>query len=101
MLYDDINRAVAFCGGPFEGICTPSEMADWLKIDDSTIRRAIADGRLMIGHDCIKVGKQWLLAPPAWDVIDPTGGAQQLDWLIQSCKAAIDRRCPITTAQGT
>lgn len=66
MLYDDPTRAAAFLSGPFEELCTPAEMAEYLHIDDSTIRQAIRSGRLKIGQDCIQLGKQWLLSRYAW-----------------------------------
>lgn len=43
-------------------------LADAAKIwgmDDSTIRRAIATGKLITGIDCQKYGKQWVIATDA------------------------------------
>lgn len=45
----------------FDECLTPREVADIWDINESTIRKAIAAGRLQIGEDCQKFGKQWVL----------------------------------------
>lgn len=63
---NDYTRAIAFLGpGPFAGLLSLSEFAALHKIDDSTIRQAIRSGRLEIGTDCLKFGKQWVLTQKA------------------------------------
>lgn len=66
MISDNLTRAITFTTGPFMELCTPAEMAEVLGIDDSTIRQAIRSGRLLIGTDCIQLGKQWVLSRHAW-----------------------------------
>lgn len=66
MIYDNPTRAAAFVSGPFKDLCTPAEMAEYLHIDDSTIRQAIRSGRLAVGKDCLRLGKQWVLSRHAW-----------------------------------
>lgn len=87
MLYDDPTRAAVFLSGPFEGLCTPSEMADYLHIDDSTIRQAIRSGRLEVGKDCIQMGKQWVLSHHAWDSM--CGDYAKFSCLQVDCRKAI------------
>lgn len=89
MLYDDPTRAAAFLSGPFADLCTPTEMAETLHIDDSTIRQAIRSGRLVIGKDCIQLGKQWLLSRHAWSVMGKHGGYQEFSMLQVNCRKAI------------
>lgn len=83
MLYDNYDRAAAFLEGPFEGLCTPSEMAEYLNIDDSTIRQAIRSGKLREGVDCLKLGKQWVLSRKAWGQLK--GNYQQYSVLKTEC----------------
>lgn len=67
MIFDnDPIRADAYLGpGPFAGLLSLSEFATLHKVDDSTIRQAIRTGRLKIGEDCLKFGKQWVLSSAA------------------------------------
>ncbi len=63
---DDFTRLEVFCEGPFEGLCTPAEFAEINGLEESTIRHAIRQGRLEVGKDCFKFGKQWVLSPNAF-----------------------------------
>lgn len=67
MIFDnDPVRAEAYLGpGPFADLLSLSEFAALHKVDDSTIRQAIRAGRLKIGEDCLKFGKQWVLTKRA------------------------------------
>lgn len=89
MIYDNPARAAAFLNGPFEGLCTPTEMAEYLHIDDSTIRQAIRSGRLTVGEHCIQLGKQWVLSRYAWDIMARYGGYQELSMLEAKCRKTI------------
>ena len=42
-----------------------SEAAEIWEIDESTIRKAIASGKLVDGQDCRKFGKQWVITEKA------------------------------------
>lgn len=88
MLYDNPFRAEAFISGPFAGLCTPAEMAEILGIDDSTIRQAIRNGRLKIGHDCFQLGKQWILSENAWKTM--YGNLSKLSILKVECRKTIN-----------
>ena len=52
-------------GGPFDGLLSVAEAAEIWKIDQSSIRKAITDGRLKEGWDCRKFGKQWVVTAAA------------------------------------
>lgn len=58
----------SYKGGPFSGIFSLAEAAQIWGIDDSTIRKAISDGRLKPGTDCRKFGKQWVVTFRAMDL---------------------------------
>ena len=51
----------SYNSGPFEGLFSFAEAADLWCIDESTIRKAISDGRFKPGLDCRKFGKQWVV----------------------------------------
>ena len=51
--------------GKFDGLHALSTAAAIWDLDDSTLRKAIADGRLVIGEDCTKFGKQWVVTEEA------------------------------------
>lgn len=51
--------------GHFAGLLALSEAAEIWGINESTIRKAIADGRLKPGQDCRKFGKQWVITAQA------------------------------------
>ena len=63
---DNFERLAAFATGPFEGLCTPAEFAAIQGIDESAIRHAIRNGRLIPGKHCLKLGKQWVLCSEAF-----------------------------------
>lgn len=46
---------------PFEGLISFQDAADLYGKNDSTLRRAVMDGRLVEGTDCKKFGKQWIV----------------------------------------
>ncbi len=52
-------------GGAFDGLLSFSEAAEIWKVDESTLRKAVANGRLKEGHDCRKFGKQWVVTVKA------------------------------------
>lgn len=51
--------------GPFNQLLSLSEAAEIWGIDESTIRKAIAAGRLKTGWECRKFGKQWVVTAEA------------------------------------
>lgn len=51
--------------GPFNQLLSLSEAAEIWGIDESTIRKAIAAGRIKTGWDCRKFGKQWVVTAEA------------------------------------
>ncbi len=51
--------------GPFNELLSFAEAADIWGIDQSTLRKAVADGRLVPGRDCRKFGKQWVVTVDA------------------------------------
>lgn len=55
-MYDPIYN-----GGPFQNLFSIAEAADLWCINESTLRKAIADGRMIPGKDCRKFGKQWVV----------------------------------------
>lgn len=57
----DRERLNAHFQGPFKDLFSLDEAARLCKKDPSTIRKAIADGRLREGTDCMKFGKQWII----------------------------------------
>lgn len=46
---------------PFEGLMSFSSAAEKWNLDDSTLRKAAADGRLIENVDIKKFGKQWVI----------------------------------------
>lgn len=46
---------------PFNGLMSFSDAAEKWGIDDSTLRKAAASGRLVNGVDVCKFGKQWVI----------------------------------------
>lgn len=87
MIYDNPTRAAQFLSGPIMELCTPSEMADYLGIDDSTIRQAIRRGKLETGRDCFLLGKQWILSRHAWAVM--CGDYQKFSTLCVECRRTV------------
>lgn len=71
---NDPIRATAFLGpGPFADLLSLSEFAALHEVDDSTIRQAIRAGRLKVGEDCMKFGKQWVLSSTAIEHFNGVG----------------------------
>lgn len=54
---------------PFSGLLSFAEAADRWHIDDSTLRKAVANGRLVENIDVKKFGKQWVISEQAMDKI--------------------------------
>lgn len=52
-------------GGPFSGMLSFAEAATIWNRDQSTLRKAVIDGRLKPGRDCCKFGKQWVVTADA------------------------------------
>ncbi len=73
-IQDDFSRLEVFATGPFEGLCTPAEFADEFGVDESAIRHAIRNGKFVIGKECFKFGKQWILNKYAFDKYARNGG---------------------------
>lgn len=46
---------------PFEGLMSFAEAAERWHIDDSTLRKAVSNGRLVENIDIKKFGKQWVV----------------------------------------
>ena len=61
----EINYTLNMESGPFEKLLSLAEAAEIWRIDESTIRKAIAAGRLYEGLDCRKFGKQWVVTVDA------------------------------------
>lgn len=49
----------------FEGLLSFADAAAIWKRDPSSLRKAAADGRLQVGTDCMKYGKQWVVTVDA------------------------------------
>ena len=49
----------------FEGLLSLADAAKIWGINESTVRKAIAAGRLVQGRDCQKYGKQWVVTVDA------------------------------------
>lgn len=75
---DDPVRLKAFCDGPFAELCTPVEFAEIFGVDESAVRHAIRSGRLEVGKDCFKFGKQWVLSRYAFPKFARGGGYSEL-----------------------
>lgn len=52
-------------GGPFAELLSFAEAAEIWKKDQSTLRHAVLNGRLKVGIDCRKFGKQWVVTADA------------------------------------
>lgn len=50
---------------PFNELMSLADAAEIWKMDASTLRKAIAAGRLYEGLDCMKFGKQWVISASA------------------------------------
>lgn len=50
---------------PFKELISLAEAAELWKVEESTIRKAIANGYLKDGQDCRKFGKQWVITAEA------------------------------------
>lgn len=50
---------------PFDGLIAFSEATALWGLSESTLRKAVAYGRLREGVDCLKYGKQWIVSRPA------------------------------------
>lgn len=61
----DIGYNLDMEGGPFAQLLSFAEAAELWDKDQSTLRRAVLDGRLKPGHDCRKFGKQWVVTADA------------------------------------
>ncbi len=49
----------------FDGLVASGDAADIWEMDDSTLRRAIQSGKLKVGIDVTKYGKQWVVSVEA------------------------------------
>lgn len=61
----NINYNLDMEYGNFYRLLSFAEAAEIWKIDQSTLRKAVADGRLKPGQDCRKFGKQWVITVDA------------------------------------
>lgn len=61
----EINYNLDMEGGPFANLLSFAEAAEIWGKDQSTLRRAVLDGRLVPGRDCRKFGKQWVVTADA------------------------------------
>lgn len=52
---------------PWHKLLSLTEAAEIWSLDESTVRKAIAAGRLVEGIDCRKFGKQWIINSDAMD----------------------------------
>ncbi len=50
---------------PFDGLIAFTEATDLWKLNESTLRKAIAYGKLISGIDACKFGKQWVVSVDA------------------------------------
>jgi len=50
---------------PFDGLLAFSDATDLWKLNESTLRKAISYGKLCIGIDVLKFGKQWVVTHSA------------------------------------
>lgn len=63
----DISEVELYEGGEtfttvFDGLLSFAEAAEKWNLDDSTLRKAVASGKLIEGIDVKKFGKQWVIA---------------------------------------
>lgn len=61
----EINYTLDMEYGQFRELLSFGEAAELWKLDQSTLRKAVQDGRLIPGHDCRKFGKQWVVTVEA------------------------------------
>ena len=61
----EINYTLEMEKGPFSRLLSFAEAAEIWGIDPSALRKAVSDGRLIPGHDCRKLGKQWVVTVDA------------------------------------
>lgn len=61
----EINYNLDMQGSPFSQLLSFAEAAEIWKKDQSTLRKAVQDGRLKPGRDCRKFGKQWVITADA------------------------------------
>lgn len=61
----DINYTLDMERGPFSQLLSFAEAAELWRIDQSTLRKAVASGKLKVGVDCRKFGKQWVVTADA------------------------------------
>jgi hypothetical protein len=52
---------------PFADLLSFREAAELWNIDDSTLRKAVASGKLVDGEDVKKFGKQWIITKEAME----------------------------------
>lgn len=77
----DINYNLDMERGPFFQLLSFAEAAEIWGIDQSTLRKAVADGRLYPGVDCRKFGKQWVVTVDAMArVFSKTGNMDYSPW---------------------
>lgn len=57
----DINYNLDMERGPFYRLLSLAEAAEIWRVDQSTLRKAIASGKFKEGIDCRKFGKQWVI----------------------------------------
>lgn len=50
---------------PFDGLIAFSDATAIWGLSESTLRKAVAYGKLREGVDCLKYGKQWIVTKPA------------------------------------
>lgn len=50
---------------PFDGLIAFSDATALWGLSESTLRKAVAYGKLREGIDCLKYGKQWIVSKPA------------------------------------
>lgn len=79
----------------FDEILASQDIAEIWGIDSSTIRRAIAADRLVIGEDCQKYGRQWVLTLDAacrlWGVTPLHDKDPRLDFISPDTKKRLFR----------
>ena len=54
---------------PFDGLMSFKEAADLWNIDDSTLRKAVINGKIVENVDAKKFGKQWIITAEAMERI--------------------------------
>lgn len=66
---------------PFDGLLSPADAAAIWHIDESTLRKALSDGRLKEGTDAMKFGKQWIITVKAMNRIYGTPEERRIEQL--------------------